>query len=185
MSKKFEIKSCFYCPSYSQYDHDGSVYDTAMAMCGAYADGDTIKGRVFEDMQVPDFIWEECPLESYYASLVNEKPIINRRTITNAFNLKESPPRRQIYDTNLEPETVAPAPVEMINLIAFIESSYAYDTYYAPDGNTYQNHPSKVNEFMQRVGESGGNIISVKERLEGNGYAIHYLVPMGTYPITV
>lgn len=186
MSKKIKIDSCFGCPHHSQYEHDGSTYDTTMAMCSAYADGDTIKGRVFEDMQIPNYIWEECPLEGYHASFTSREPIISRRTVTNAFGLKERSPLREEYENHVSiPEQVAPAPVEMKEFVAMIEYSSYTEYYYAPDGNSHHSHPSKLNEFMQRVGESGGNIISMQIVSDQLKYSVHYQVPAGTFPIPI
>ena len=188
MSKKFEVTSCHMCPHYSQYDHDGTVYDTTMAQCSAYADGDTVVGRVFEDVLEPNYIWDECPLESYYASFANQKPIVSRRVVSNAFGLKEKSPLRQEYDTHIStPEmvTLAPVPVDMMQLMVLIDDSYSSNSYYAPNGSVYNDHPSKVNEFMQRVGESGGNIVSVNYLETKDRYTIRYSVPVGTYPIYI
>ena len=188
MSKKYEVTSCFMCPHYSRYGHDGTVYDTAMAQCSAYADGDTVVGKVFEDMQIPNFIWDECPLEAYDQPVLRwaEKPVISRNTITNAFGLKERSPIREEYENHVStPETVAPAPVEMQELMVIIDEAYATNTYYAPDGNLYNEHPSKTNEFIHKVNESGGNILSINKLPDQNKFVVHYSVPMGTYPITI
>lgn len=181
MSKKLEVTSCSECPN--------ATY--SMANMGTMCEILPINKRMIDTDEIGDSgtkIWSKCPLAEYEQSVVRwaEKPVISRRTITNAFGLKDGSPLREEYENHVSvPETVAPAPVEMMNLMVLIESSYAYDTYYAPDGNVYHNHPSKVNEFMQRVNTSGGDIIFVKDLSGDEGYLIHYSVPVGTYPINI
>ena len=190
MSKKIEVTSCFYCPNYSTYEHDGSVYDTGMAMCNAYADGDNVVGRVFEYKQISGYMWEECPLEDYHAEAYDFKesvPVINKHALKAAYGLKEYSPLRQEYDAHIsrvEPEQVTPAPVEMKELVATIDYGQYTETYFAGDGNYYSNHPSKLNHFIQGVSVSGGNIISITP-IPTNSVLVYYSVPVGTQPISV
>jgi len=187
MSKKFEVISCYMCPNCSQYDHDGTVYDTTMAQCSAYADGDIV-GRVFEDILKTGYIWEECPLDGYHAEEYDFKssvPVINRHAVNSAFGLKERSSLRQEYDTHISaPEPVPEPKVEMKELVTMIEYSYT-EYYYDPNGNSYASHPAKMNEFIHRVRESGGNIISIQTLSDQCKYSVHYSVPVGTYPISI
>lgn len=150
---------------------------------------DDAEGMVIGDYGIErNCIHDKCPLEAYDAQyIVNpSKPVINRRAISNAFSLKERSPLREEYESHVSTlEPVAPAVEEMKELVMLIGYSEFSETYYAPNGNSYTNHPSKINEFIQRVADAGGNILSIQTLSNQIKYSVHYQVPVGTYPINV
>lgn len=175
MSKKYEVKSCKECPSI-YFDDKTTQY-----MCKGY------EGKILDWGE--NGIIDDCPLEDYHAEEYDFKssvPVINRHAIKSAFGIKERSPIRQVYDTHIStPEQVTPAPVEMKELVTIIEYSFYNETYFAPDGNYHTNHPDKLNQFIQRVNESGGNIISMQMLADQKRHQVHYTVPVRTDPISV
>lgn len=183
MSKKLEVVSCKKC-QHLKFSHNLCDY-----ICEAFGDENSENvTRISVHTMDADEIANICPLEDYHAEEYDFKssvPVINRHALKAAYGLRERGSLREEYENHVStPEPVAPAVVEMKELVAMIEYSAYTEYYHSSDGNSHQNHPSKVNEFIHRVGESGGNIISV-QHIPERSMAIHYSVPVGTYPISV
>lgn len=181
MSKEFEITSCSECPN-SKYS-----MKTMDMMCEILP----INERTISTVELQDSgteIWSECPLEDYHAEEYDFKssvPVINRHALNKACGTSKNivPVREALAEIRAERE--AETQVKMKELVVLLEYSSYTEYYYAPDGNSYASHPAKLNEFIQRVSESGGNILSMQIVPDQQKYSIHYQVPIGTYPISV
>lgn len=179
MSKKLEIKSCKECP-HLQFSQNHNDY-----ICEAF--GEEIRRVDLYDIDAGKIV-DICPLEEYDQPVVrwSEKPVLNRHTITNAFGLKERSPLREEYENHVSvPEMVAPAVVEMESFVILISYRPYSEIHYAPNGNAYHNHPNTINEFLTKVKEAGGNILSMQAIESNDNYSVHYELPVGTFPINV